>query len=557
MTLTTPDLLLEATDISKTYGAVVALRSASLAVRPGEVHALMGANGAGKSTLVKILTGAIRPNSGRITVRGRERVVHSPAEARRGGLVSVYQEPALIPDLDLRSNLRLTQTPVEPFRSWIHELGLEDLDLSMMARHLPLASLRIIDLARALAIEPDVLMLDEMTAALPANLTERVLEVIGRLRGGTRSVIFISHRMIEIAAVCDRATVLREGETVGVVDVTKGSEDRIVELMLGEAVANLPSVAARAASAARSRDAGPRITARGLATGTKLQDVSFELHPGEVLGVVALEGQGQDELFDILAGSTRPDSGDLLIDGAPVAFHHPADAIRAGLVYVPADRAEALLMQRSVRENIALPFTTRLRSWGVIRGREERKKVDSAIATLQIDTRAQGEVRRLSGGNQQKVTIARWVAGGVRTMLCFDPTRGIDIRTKGQIYVLLRDLADAGAAVLLYTSELKEVQLACDRAIVIFGGRVVAELAVADADEPALLRAAYNLRSDAMIPELAAAETVAAEAEAVQAEAEAEAEAVIAGEATGAPSPTVQRAGEPSPGAADSREGTR
>jgi ribose transport system ATP-binding protein len=240
--------------------------------------------------------------------------------------------------------------------------------------------------------------------------------------------------------------------------------------------------------------------------------VSFDLYPGEVLGVVALEGQGQDELFDVLAGSRRPDGGELLVNGGPVTFHHPADAIRAGLVYIPADRAEALLMQRSVRENIALPMITRLTNWGLIDASDERKRVQGGISTLQIDTRAQGEVRRLSGGNQQKVTIARWVAGGVRTMLCFDPTRGIDIRTKQQIYLLLRDLAEAGAAVLLYTSELKEVQLVCDRAIVIFGGRVVAEVGVADADEPALLRAAYNLRSDAVIPELAVAEAVAAEA---------------------------------------------
>ena len=222
MTLTATDLLLEATDVSKTYGAVVALKSASLAVRPGEVHALMGANGAGKSTLVKILTGAVRPDRGTIAIRGRHARRPLAGRARRGGLVSVYQEPALIPDLDIRSNLRLTGTPIEPFRHWLRELGLENLDLSSLARSVPLASLRIVDLARALAIEPDVLMLDEMTAALPANLTERVLEVVGRQRGGDRSVIFISHRMIEIAAVCDRATVLREGETVGVVDVSGG-----------------------------------------------------------------------------------------------------------------------------------------------------------------------------------------------------------------------------------------------------------------------------------------------------------------------------------------------
>ena len=517
MTLTTTGLLLEATDVTKTYGAVVALRSASLAVRPGEVHALMGANGAGKSTLVKILTGAVHPDAGTIAVRGRERTVHNPAEARRGGIISVYQEPSVIPDLDLRSNLRLTETPLEPFRHWISELGLGDLDLSSLARQVPLASLRIVDLARALAIEPDILMLDEMTAALPANLTERVLEVVARQRGGDRSVIFISHRMIEIAAVCDRATVLREGETVGVVDVTEGSEDRIVELMLGEIVPGVPARATTtAAMRARAPGAQPRLAARGLAFGTKLHDASFELYPGEVLGVVALEGQGQDELFDILAGSARPSGGKLLVDGAPVSFHHPADAIRAGLVYVAADRAEALLMQRSVRENIALPSTARFRRWGPIDLGGERRKVDGAVATLQIDARAGGEVRRLSGGNQQKVTIARWVAGGVQTMLCFDPTRGIDIRTKNQVYVLLRDLAEAGAAVLLYTSELKEVQLVCDRAIVIFGGRVVAEIDAAEADEAALLRAAYNLQSDAAMPEELAAEAVAARADPIR-----------------------------------------
>ena len=496
MTATT-EYLLEATDVAKAYGAVIALRSASLAVRPGEVHALMGANGAGKSTLVKILTGAVRPDAGTIVVRGRARTAHSPAEARRGGVVSVYQEPALIPDLDIRSNLRLTDTPVEPFRHWLAELGIESLDFAEQARNLPLATLRIIDLARALAIEPDLLLLDEMTAALPANLTERVLAVVDGHRGADRSVIFISHRMIEIAAVCDRATVLREGETVGIVDVTDGAEERIVELMLGEIADEMAGRDTAAATRARpSRSETPRIHARSLRGGRKLQDVSFDLAPGEVLGVVALEGQGQDDLFDILAGSIRPTGGALEVDGRAVSFHHPADAIRAGLVYVPADRAEALLMQRSVRENIALPFSARLLSWGPINLGAERKKVDGGIEALQIDTRAASEVRRLSGGNQQKVTIARWVAGGVRTMLCFDPTRGIDIRTKHQIYRLLRDLADAGAAVLFYTSELKEIQLVCDRAIVIFGGRGVAEIDAADADEPALLRAAYDLPPD-------------------------------------------------------------
>jgi ribose transport system ATP-binding protein len=505
------ELLLEATDVAKTYGAVVALSHASLAVRPGEVHALMGANGAGKSTLVKILTGAVDPDRGRIMVRGHERTSHSPADARRNGLVSVYQEPAVIPDLDIRDNLRLTETPVEPFRHWLNELGLGDLDLSTVARRLPLASLRIVDLARALAIDPDILLLDEITAALPANLTERVLEGVARRRGGDKSVIFISHRMIEIAAVCDRATVLRNGETVGVVDVSPGSDERIVDLMLGETVTSLEKHAAATTAATSAAERTPRVTTRKLGSRSgRLRDVSFDLFPGEVLGVVALEGQGQDELFDILSGAERPAGGMLLINGKPTGFGHPADAIRAGLVYVAADRAEALLMQRSVRENIALPSRASIRKWGWINLGSERRTVSKAVETLQIDARAGNEVRRLSGGNQQKVTIARWVASGVQTMLCFDITRGIDIRTKNQIYVLLRDLAHAGAAILLYTSELKEIALACDRVIVIFGGEVVAEMTAAEADEPALLRAAHNLKADALLPEQVAAKAVGA-----------------------------------------------
>ena len=379
-----------------------------------------------------------------------------------------------------------------------------------MARRVPLASLRIIDLARALAIEPDVLMLDEMTAALPANLTERVLSVVGRQKGGDRSIIFISHRMIEIAADLrprDRAARRRDGRRRRR-DRGLGGPDRRADARGDRRPADRRSRSARRPSCRRPA-AKPRLTARGLAHGTRLQDVTFDLYPGEVLGVVALEGQGQDELFDILAGAARPSGGELLVDGSPVSFRHPADAIMAGLVYVAADRAEALLMQRSVRENIALPSSARLRRWGPIDLGREATKVNAAVARLQIDSRAAGEVRRLSGGNQQKVTIARWVAGGVQTMLCFDPTRGIDIRTKQQIYVLLRDLAEAGAAVLLYTSELKEVQLVCDRAIVIFGGRVVAEIPGVDADEPALLRAAYNLKSDAVMPEVAVAEAIA------------------------------------------------
>jgi ribose transport system ATP-binding protein len=489
--------LLDATGVAKRYGAVAALKNASLSLLPGEVHALMGANGAGKSTLVKILTGAISANAGRILVRGQERDIRSPAKARKAGLVPVYQEPSLIPDLDVLSNLRLTNTPVEPFRNWVRELGVPDLDLRELARDVPLAIQRVLDLARALAVEPDVLLLDEMTAALPANLAERVLEVVkGQSRTG-RSVIFISHRFVEIAALCDRATVLRDGETVGVVDIVPGVEERIVELMLGAKVVKRRVTQQRAEDATSPAAGSSRIAVRNLSVGTKLQDVSFDLKDGEVAGVVALEGQGQDELFAALAGSIKPSGGTIEVDGRQVKFSHPADAVQAGIAYVPGDRTEALAMQQSVRENIALPFSAAFRNWGPIRMGRERATVQSAIERLQIDTRAQREVQRLSGGNQQKVTIARWIAADTRTLLCFDPTRGIDVGTKQEIYKLLRQLAGQGKSVLFYTSELEEVQLVCDRAIVIFGGRVVDILPVEFADEAALTRAAYGLPRDA------------------------------------------------------------
>ena len=489
--------LLEASGLAKTYGAVQALRNASLSLRPGEVHALMGANGAGKSTLVKILTGAIRPTAGRIVIRGEERKVRSPDDARRAGLVSVYQEPSLIPDLDVLSNLRLTRTPVEPFRHWVRELGVPDLDLAEMARDVPLAILRVLDLARAIAIQPDVLLLDEMTAALPANLAEKVLEGVRKQTETGRSVIFISHRFLEISALCDRATILRDGETVGVVEIGPDVEDRIVELMLGERIVRRHG-AAVAAEARAHNDGKTRLSVRNLHVGAKLSDASFDLHDGEVAGVVALEGQGQDELFAALAGSIRPSSGTIEVDGAAVKFSEPRDAIEHGIAYVPGDRSDALLMHRSVRENIALPFSAGLRRWGAINMRREGATVLSAIERLQIDTRAQGEVRRLSGGNQQKVTIARWIAADAKTILCFDPTRGIDVRTKTQIYALVRQLAAQGKSVLYYTSELEEIQLVCDRAIAIFGGKIVDVLPVEIADEVTLTRAAYGLPRDAV-----------------------------------------------------------
>jgi ribose transport system ATP-binding protein len=486
--------LLEVRDLAKRFGSVVALRSATLTLSRGEIHALMGANGAGKSTLVKILTGVYPADGGTITVDGAVRTFRSPAEARRAGIVSVYQDPALVPDLTVSQNMRLADVALASVRNHLKHLGIADLNFGELVRDIPYPVLRLIDLARALASDPVVLMLDEITAALPADLSERVFAVVRRWRERGNSVIFISHRIAEVAALCDRATVLRDGVSVGVTDAARGSEDRIVSLMLGvETVKAGPANAAQGRMERGAAEEPAALEVRDLCYGHMLKNVSFSLRPGEILGVAALEGQGQQELFDCIAGVRRHDGGEIVAHGRTLKLNHPGDAIAAGLVLVPANRLQALLPQRSIRENVALPLVRNPSNWGLIQAQSERQRVGGAVKRLQIDARAGSELRRLSGGNQQKVVIARWIAAGFRTLLCFDPTRGIDIGTKHQIYRLLREMADAGSSVLLFTSELPEIGLVCDRAIVLFAGEIVAQMPAGEADEEALLRAAHGI----------------------------------------------------------------
>jgi ribose transport system ATP-binding protein len=490
--------LLEARDVAKSYGPVQALRSATLVVAPGEVHALLGANGAGKSTLVKLLTGVIRPDRGTIAVNGRPVRVSSPAAASRIGLSPVFQDPALVPDLTVAQNMRLTGSDPDAVDRELRAMDLE-IDFAEQAGDMPLPVLRMIDLARALARKPQLLLLDEITAALPSDLAERVFMVMRESRAQGRSVLFITHRLKEVIANCDRATILRDGGEVATIVPQEGGEETIVEYMLGPEAAKAEAKAAeqeiegiQPTDVSALPGAQAALAVERLAVG-RVQDVSFALRPGEVLGIAALEGQGQDDLFDALAGEQRPGSGEIRVGGKVLKARHPYDAIRAGLVLVPADRLHALLPQRTVRENIAAPRYNRVGRWGPINLREEARRVRRAIDALQIDVRAGRQVRRLSGGNQQKVTIARWLAGGFTTMLCFDPTRGIDVGTKRQIYALLRRLADDGAAILFFSSELTELPLVCDRVLTLYGGRITAELPGPAADEASLLRAMHGL----------------------------------------------------------------
>jgi ribose transport system ATP-binding protein len=494
--------LLEVQNVSKHYGPVVALRDANLSVAEGQVHALLGANGAGKSTLVKALTGVIAPDGGRIAVRGEQVTIGSPRGARRIGFAPVFQDPALVPDLTVLQNFRLTDADPDVVREWLERMQLE-VDLTEMVSELSLPTLRMLDLARALAFDPVLLMLDEITAALPSDLAERVFAVVREWSGRGRSVLFISHRLAEVTAICDNATVLRDGSTVGSLTPRAGEEEKIVELMLGEATekvsADIERIKVAEAppppepDADRPPEGAPALEVRSLAVGENEEGVSFTLRAGEILGVAALEGQGQDVLFETLAGARRAKGGEIVVGGKQLKARTPYDAIRAGVVLVPADRVLALLPQRPVRENIAAPLYNRPLRWGPIRLGDERKRVNGAIQRLSIDTRAQRQARRLSGGNQQKLTLARWLASGFNTMLCFDPTRGIDVGTKRQIYALLRELAEAGAAVLLFTSELPEIQLVCDRTLVLYRGAITTEMPASEASEANLLKAAHGL----------------------------------------------------------------
>jgi ribose transport system ATP-binding protein len=484
--------VLSAKGVAKSYGPVVALRSVDIVVQPGEIHALLGANGAGKSTFVKILAGVIHQDAGTNQINGDLVTFKMPSEAAEAGIATVFQDPALIPDLSLDQNLTISGLDRRDVQPWLERLQLADYDFGLLARDVPLATRRLIDLARALALDPQLLMLDEITAALTPEQADLVFDVMREWKGMNRSVLFISHRLGEVLSICDTATILRNGSDVANFSLDGVEESELVTAMLGEELAGVSPAADAELRSSVTDDGDIVLRAVDLHFRGKINGISFDLKRGEVLGLTALEGQGQDELFSLLSGDHRPTSGEIIVNGEAMAAKSPYDAIRNGLVFVPADRQDALLPQRSVRENLAMPLYNRIARWFNLRP-DERKRVDSAIQRLDIDTRAASQVQRLSGGNRQKVTIGRWLIEDFEVLLCFDPTRGIDIQTKAQIYELLREVAASGAAVLIYSSELREIPLVCDRVLVMYGGAIVHEQPAATATEEVLLTAAHGL----------------------------------------------------------------
>jgi ribose transport system ATP-binding protein len=475
--------------VAKRFGSVIALRSVELTVEPGEIHALLGANGAGKSTLVKILSGVHRQEAGEISVQGRPVDLSRPRDSRDAGLATVFQDPALIPDLTVRQNLRLTDAPEGTVGDWLAQMSLADVDFDALVKELPLPVVRLIDLARALSREPSLLLLDEITAALPADQADQVFAVMEAWKEKGSSVLFITHRLGEVLRMCDRATILRDGRDVATFTPQDVGESGLVEAMLGDVVRSVEAADSRAGI-----DEGAPVVLETIELGSRdrVNGVSLQLRAGEVLGVAALEDQGQDRLFELLSGDLRPDTGEIRVNGEVMDARSPYDAVRRGVVLIPSNRLQALLPKRSVRENLGAPLYNRISRWFSIVS-DEKRRVDSAVERLSIDTRAARQAIRLSGGNQQKVVVGRWLAAGFRVLLCFDPTRGIDVGTKKQIYELLRELAADGAAVLLYTSELAEIPLVCDRVLVMYEGAVVSEQPAAAATEEALLTAAHGI----------------------------------------------------------------
>jgi ribose transport system ATP-binding protein len=496
--------LLEAHGISKRFGGVVALDEADFQCDAGEIHALLGENGAGKSTLVKILSGVLNPDSGALRLNGQPVSFRGPAQAAQAGIVPVFQELSLIPDLTVAQNIFIGR---EPRNRWglidfaalnrraaelLDQLDFHQIEPDIRARDLPLAERQLVEIAKAVAKDPQVLILDEGTSALGAGEVQRAFSILRRLREQGRAVVFISHRMEEVQTICDRATIFRDGKHVATFGVGEKKHDEIVRLMIGRKLVEV-------FPPRPPRPAAERVLLKVQDFGweNRLDGINFTLRAGEILGISGLEGQGQGDLLLGLFGAYAGTRGRVQIDGKPARIRSPYGAMRAGigLALVPQDRKnEGLILPMSVRENITLPTLGRVSRAGFVAARAERQSAAEMIGKLAIKAaNSETPVGTLSGGNQQKVAIAKWLLSQARIYLLYDLTRGIDVGTKQEIYRLMRQMADDGMGLLFFSTDLSEIVNLCDRAMVMYEGRVVRTVGGADLTEDNLVSAALNL----------------------------------------------------------------
>ena len=501
--------------IVKAYGATMALDHASFTVRTGEVHALLGENGAGKSTTVKLLSGLVQPDEGAIKLFGKRVRLTRPGDAQAQGVQTAFQEMTLVRDLTVAQNMLLPHAPTGPLgqlrrrkgRDRVAEhlasLGLGQVDPGAEIRDLELPARQKIEIARAVFRKPRILLLDEPTSALSGRDIDWLGALIERLVGEGVTIVFISHRIPEVRRFCHRLTVLRNGKDVGTVEVGAIGDDEVVRMIIGRSLA--ATFPPRPQPRPRG-DGSPFLEARGLAGEGRLRDASFSLWPGEILGVAALQGMGQQQLFLACFGMARVTKGRILIDGREVTLASPQDAIRAniGISLVPEDRkTEGLFLRLDGRENVALPVIGRFTRAGLIDGGAETSAVARVLDQVEVASRAlYTPAGAFSGGNQQKIAIAKWLLAGSRMLLMFDPTRGVDVGTKHQLYLLMRAFADAGGAILFHSTEIAELVNLCDRVLVMYGGRMVDELAGDAIEEEAIMRAALGDKGP--VPEIAA-----------------------------------------------------
>ncbi len=499
--------LLRMEGVSKRYGGVHALEKADLTVTPGRIHAILGENGAGKSTLIKIMAGVVEPDEGRITLDGREVSFDSPSAASDAGIACIFQELSLIPELSVADNIAISHPPKRfglinrhrQRRIAEHALaraGAEDIHPKALVKDLPLSRRQMVEIAKALARRPRILILDEATSALTAADVTKVFSVLKRLRSEGMALLYISHRMHEIAELADECTVFRNGRNVATYEAGTKTDNEVVELMIGREYSHIfPPKPMEMPS-----DRPPVLEARHLTWGDDLRDISFSVRAGEIVGLGGLDGQGQRPLLLALFGVLRGLTGEVLIDGKPIAVTSPsvAKGQNVGMALIPEDRkTEGLMLPMSVRDNLSFAALDRFSRNGIIDGAAEREAIDEVIKLLGIRTAGTDiQVGALSGGNQQKVVIAKWLVRSPRIILLNDPTRGIDVGTKQEMYQLLRRLADGGAAIVFYSTDYDELIGCCDRVLVLYDGAVRRELVGAEITEHALVASALNIKEE-------------------------------------------------------------
>ena len=491
--------LLAVSHITKAFGAVQALVDASIELYAGEAHGLVGENGAGKSTLVKVLAGVHQPDTGAVYVAGRETVLRNPTAARDAGTAVIYQEPTLFPDLSVAENVFIGRQPRRAgrridrpamnreVRAVLDRLGVR-LDPDRVTRGLSIADQQIMEIAKALTLNARVIVMDEPTAALSAAEVARLFRVVEALRQDGAAILFISHRLEEVFLACQRITVMRDGRWV----LTRGAQeltpDELVRAMVGRDLVQREAIAP-------AQLGDPVLAVEGLTREGVFADVTFSVRAGEIVALAGLVGAGRSEIARAVFGVDAYDSGRVTVGGRDLKKGSPPAAMSAGIGFVPEDRRQSgLIMEESVERNVVLASLRRLRRHGLIPGAASRAFAADWASRLQVKYgRLSDPVATLSGGNQQKVVLAKWLSRRPTVLIVDEPTRGIDVGTKAEVHRLLVDLAADGVAVLMISSELPEVLRLADRVLVVREGRLVDEIGHDEATEEAVVSAAAGV----------------------------------------------------------------